>query len=308
MQEADLLPVQRTYIEAHRAGRTTASTDAARACDKASHAELNKLRASGANATCFDCDALRPGWAALPHGVFVCIDCAQVHRSLGRHITQTKAINTGTYLWFPHEIAVMREVGNAVAAKMHPGAPKPSRDASAETKAAIAHDKYVRGRWRVAVAPGDGAVAAASAPPTAQPPPAFAPQPTTARGGRQAPATRGTNALKARRTPPTGNTEVADLISWADDEGDAQPSAPTAAAAEAGTAHLDQTTAPAAEVDVSGYEAKKASVLARFGRFKVPGSPFHRGGGVAGHCGAGAGLNAASMQAQNGAFFAQYGL
>ena len=39
--------------------------------DKASHAALNTLRAEPSNATCFDCTAVRPGWAVLPHGIFV---------------------------------------------------------------------------------------------------------------------------------------------------------------------------------------------------------------------------------------------
>ena len=85
----------------------------------------------------------------LPHGIFVCIDCAQVHRNLGRHISQTKAINTGTYLWFPHEIQVMEEVGNAVAAqafnKIDGLPPKPFANAPAADKQAYAKAKYGSG-------------------------------------------------------------------------------------------------------------------------------------------------------------------
>jgi hypothetical protein len=88
--------VQQAYVDAMRRGRTHESTEAARKVDKASHALLNKIRALPENSVCFDCTAPKPGWAALPHGVFVCIDCAQSHRNLGRHISQTKAINTGT--------------------------------------------------------------------------------------------------------------------------------------------------------------------------------------------------------------------
>ena len=111
-----MLPSQLAYVSAMKAGRSLTDKDRARAVDKQSHAFLNQLRATPENAACFECSAPKPGWAVLPHGVFVCIDCAQLHRNLGRHISQTKAINTGTYLWLPDEIAVMRDVGNAVAA------------------------------------------------------------------------------------------------------------------------------------------------------------------------------------------------
>mmetsp|Transcript_28828 Transcript_28828/g.74028 ORF Transcript_28828/g.74028 Transcript_28828/m.74028 type:complete len:346 (-) Transcript_28828:940-1977(-) len=139
------LPSQHDYNAYMKRGKNQTLTDAARDADKASHAMLNKLRSLTCNSTCFDCTALKPGWAVLPHGIFVCIDCAQVHRNLGRHISQTKAINTGTYLWYPAELGVMNEVGNQVAAlafaKLNlPN--KPSKDASAETKHAYAAAKY----------------------------------------------------------------------------------------------------------------------------------------------------------------------
>ena len=79
---AHLLPVQREYIRKQSEGKTEAMKDAARSVDKKVHAELNALRARACNAECFDCSAKKPGWAVLPHGVFVCIDCAQNHRSV----------------------------------------------------------------------------------------------------------------------------------------------------------------------------------------------------------------------------------
>lgn len=67
----DMLPAQHQYIEWIKAGRTPAMTEEATRNDKTSHAVLNKLRSKPDNAECFDCTATKPGWAVLPHGVFV---------------------------------------------------------------------------------------------------------------------------------------------------------------------------------------------------------------------------------------------
>jgi len=116
-QDDSATAAQRTYLSFLAAGRTPEMTEAARRLDKQSHATLKALRSKLLNNECFDCTQSMPGWAALPHGVFVCIDCAQVHRHLGRHISQVKAVNTGTYLWFAPEVALMEKVGNAKAAR-----------------------------------------------------------------------------------------------------------------------------------------------------------------------------------------------
>ena len=155
-----MLGTQVAYLEAMKRGRTLDDKDRAREIDQATHAKLNKLRSRPENAVCFDCDAIKPGWAVMPHGIFVCMDCAQLHRSLGRHISQTKAVNTGTYLWMPDEVAVMVSVGNGKAETAFaecPGLPKkPTRSASVATKEAYVRAKYAAGfqpRYRLEDAP-----------------------------------------------------------------------------------------------------------------------------------------------------------
>ncbi|XP_022108828.1 ARF GTPase-activating protein GIT2-like isoform X2 [Acanthaster planci] len=44
---------------------------------------------------CADCGTPDPGWASLNRGVLVCDECCCVHRSLGRHISQVRALNHG---------------------------------------------------------------------------------------------------------------------------------------------------------------------------------------------------------------------
>ena len=51
--------------------RTEAEKQTARDRDAKTHDELNSMRAMRENERCADCDERHPGWAALPHGVFL---------------------------------------------------------------------------------------------------------------------------------------------------------------------------------------------------------------------------------------------
>lgn len=73
-----------------------------------------------------------------------------MHRNLGRHISQVKAINTGTYLWFPHELAVMRATGNEKAAAALGAPAKISAGATAAEKHARALAIYEPAAARLA--------------------------------------------------------------------------------------------------------------------------------------------------------------
>lgn len=119
----------------------------ARANDAKVHKLLMKrVTTIPANNECADCTAKRPGWAALPHGVHICINCAQIHRRIGRHISQVKAINTGTYLWYRDEYDCMVAMGNANARRLYLSKgkvpKKPDRNDSVAKKEAYIRDVY----------------------------------------------------------------------------------------------------------------------------------------------------------------------
>jgi stromal membrane-associated protein len=114
--------------------------------DEKNRAYLRSLCRLPANRECADCTAPNPNWAALPWGAFVCIDCAQIHRHIGRHISQVQ--NFATYLWHEDQVAAMSEFGNARVAQIYGGGvakPKPSDPRSVREQ--YARDKYEHQRW-----------------------------------------------------------------------------------------------------------------------------------------------------------------
>ncbi|KAJ8517140.1 hypothetical protein ONZ45_g5627 [Pleurotus djamor] len=71
---------------------------------------LLELASKPGNDVCADCKSRNPRWASHNLGIFICVNCASVHRKLGTHITKVKSLSLDE--WTKEQVEHMKQNGN----------------------------------------------------------------------------------------------------------------------------------------------------------------------------------------------------
>ncbi|XP_022748350.1 probable ADP-ribosylation factor GTPase-activating protein AGD11 isoform X1 [Durio zibethinus] len=107
---------------------------------------LERLLKESGNRVCADCGSPDPKWVSLSLGVFICIKCSGVHRSLGVHISKVLSVKLDE--WTDEQVDSLVNLGGNIVANnkyeafLPDNLKKPGPDSSIEERSDFIRRKY----------------------------------------------------------------------------------------------------------------------------------------------------------------------
>ncbi|XP_073040185.1 probable ADP-ribosylation factor GTPase-activating protein AGD15 isoform X2 [Primulina eburnea] len=95
------------------------------------------------NRQCADCLSKAPRWASINLGIFICMQCSGIHRSLGVHISKVRSTTLDT--WLPEQVVFMQMTGNEKSNNYWEAELPPNFERTPIDN--FIHAKYVDKRW-----------------------------------------------------------------------------------------------------------------------------------------------------------------